>query len=96
MKLKETGKLHDNVFNFLYANYDTDIVLSCFADIDVPSYDSEDETGSNGFWDATNNLIQAKYNIQFVNDNDKAVDEQQNLYDVLNAMREYYCTRITL
>ena len=85
-------KLAECVFYFLKKNYD-DNLLGHFWDINL-CIDCEDESGTNGFWDATHYLIKEKYDIIFTNDNDDACQEQENLYYVLSAMREFYFSDI--
>jgi len=77
-----------SVLKFIEVNYEYDRFAHYFYDIDL-CLEGEDESGSNGFWDATNHLVQQKYDIVFTDDNDEAMAEQQNLYDVLTCMRSF-------
>ena len=80
-------KLTESVSKFIEINYSIDAFYYHFDDICLYT---EDESGSGGFWDASNYLVQEKYDIAFTNDDDEAFDEQTNLYDVLTCMRGYY------
>ena len=76
------------VYRFMIHNYKLKYVEHLY-NLDL-CIDCEDEKGANGFWDATHSLIQEKYKIDFTYDNDKAWQEQQDLYYVFSAMRGFY------
>ena len=91
-KISKHQKLHNSIFPFLDTNYvDKDLSREYFGLDEINlCLDCEDESGSNGFWDATCNFIKRIYNIDFINANDEAFEEQQRLYYVLSAMRDFY------